>query len=129
MRPILWALLCALLAGCTHTLTLFPRGGGEQAFGTLNDGSRSMEVRLKGETYRGNYVLGQTTGFGFGTTFGARPTTASGVMVGTNNNAAALLTSENGRSVLRCEFMIQAAKGGNGVCQDKDGVTYDMLAK
>ena len=120
-------LIVLLLAGCTQTVTLFPRGGGEQAFGTLNDGSRNMEVVLKGETYTGSYVLGQTFGFGMAQSFGSRPAFGTGMMVGSSKQATALLTS--GRNVLRCEFVIVAVKGGNGVCVDKDNVTYDMLAK
>ena len=120
-------LIVLLLAGCTQTITLFPRGGGEQAFGTLNDGSRNMEVVLKGETYTGSYALGQTFGFGTAQTYGANPAFGTGFMAGSNNHATALLTS--GRNVLRCEFIIVAVRGGNGVCVDKDNVTYDMLAK
>ncbi len=117
----------ALLVACSHTITLYPRGGGEQATGTLNDGSRSMEVTLKGETYSGDFVRGQTFGFGIGQTLGARPTFASGIMVGSTNQATALLIS--GKNVLRCELVVVAASGGNGVCVDKDNVTYDMLTK
>lgn len=120
-------LIVLFLAGCTHTLTLFPRGGGERAFGTLNDGSRTMEVVLKGETYTGDYVLGQTFGFATAQTYGARPAFGTGIMVGNNNQATALLIS--GKNVLRCDFVIAPARGGNGVCSDKDSVTYDMLAK
>ncbi len=53
-----------VLGGCSHTVTLYPRGGGEQAIGTLNDGSRNMSVTLKGITYTGKFVPGQTFGFG-----------------------------------------------------------------
>lgn len=120
-------MLAFALVGCTQTITLFPRGGGEQAFGSLNDGSQNMEVVLKGETYTGRYVLGKTFGFGTTQTFGARPTFGSGMMVGTSNQATALLTS--GRHALRCEFTGAAIIGGNGVCMDKDGVVYDMLFK
>ena len=121
--------LAALVAACSHTVTLFPRGGGEQATGTLNDGSQNMEIVLKAETYTGSYVLGQTFGFGMGQTFGARPTFGTVMMVGNTNQATALLTSASGKNVLRCEFVLDAASGGNGVCVDKDNVTYDMLAK
>lgn len=117
-----------LLAACSHTVTLYPRGGGETATGTLNDGGHSMEITLKGEVYRGNYILGQTVGYGFGQSFsGNRTAFGSGMMVSSNNQAAALLRSE--KSVLRCEFVIVAARGGNGICVDKDNVVYDMLAE
>jgi hypothetical protein len=46
------------LAGCGHIVTLYPRGGGEQATGTLNDGSRNMTILLKGIPYTGQFVRG-----------------------------------------------------------------------
>jgi hypothetical protein len=122
MRSYLVALLLALTA-CTHTITLYPRGGGEQATGTVNDGSKNMEVQLRGDTYAGSYVLGQT--FGVGMVGGANPTTVT--TVGTTNNATALLVGPKG--VLRCEFRIVAAQGGNGVCVDSSNTMYDMLIK
>lgn len=121
--------ICALLAlsGCAQVLTLYPRGGGEQATGTLNDGSREMTVQLKGETYAGSYVSGQTFGFAMGQTFGAASSFGTGMIVGSTNQSTALLTS--GKNVLRCELKIAAAVGGSGVCIDKDNVTYDLLIK
>lgn len=127
MKPLLFIPLL-LLAACSHTVTLYPRGGGEKATGTLNDGAQTMEITLKGKVYRGSYVLGQTVGFGFGQTFsGTSSTFGSGMVFGNDNKAAALLRSD--QNVLRCEFVIETAKGGNGVCVDKDNVTYDMLAE
>ena len=38
------SLVALALAACGHVVTLYPRGGGEQATGTLNDGSRSMSI-------------------------------------------------------------------------------------
>lgn len=124
------AMLATLsLTACGHIVTLYPRGGGEQATGTLNDGSRNMNVTLKGVTYTGQFVRGQTFGIGFGQTFGATPTFGTGLMVGTNNQSSALLVSTDGKSVLRCELNVVAAIGGNGICVDKDNVTYDMNIK
>lgn len=117
-------LLVLLLAGCSHVITLYPRGGGEQATGTVNDGSRNMEVQLRGDTYTGRYALGQSFGVGFASGTGSM---ATGTMVGTTNNATALLTGPAG--VLRCEFRIVAAQGGNGMCVDGQNVVYDMLIK
>ena len=124
MRYLIVLLLA--LAGCTHTVTLFQRGGTEQARGTLNDGSKDIEVVLKGETFTGHYVLGQTTGFGMA--FGTGGAPVFGVGGGTNNNASALLTGDKS-GILRCEFRIQVAKGGNGICVDRDSMAYDMLIK
>lgn len=124
------AMLAALsLTACGHIVTLYPRGGGEQATGTLNDGSRNMSVTLKGVTYTGQFVRGQTFGFGIGQSFGARPMTGTSMMVGSSNQSSALLISADGKSVLRCELTVVAAIGGNGVCVDKDNVTYDMNIK
>jgi hypothetical protein len=121
--------ICAVLAlsGCAQVLTLYPRGGGEQATGTLNDGSREMMVQLKNEIYTGRFVPGQTFGFAMGQSFGAMSSFGTGMMVGSTNQSTALLTS--GKNVLRCELKIAAAVGGSGVCVDKDNVTYDLLIK
>ena len=117
------------LSACGHIVTLYPRGGGEQATGTLNDGSRNMSISLKGVTYSGQFVRGQTFGFGIGQSFGARPSFGTSMMVGSSNQSSALLVSADGKQVLRCELTVVAAIGGNGVCVDKDNVTYDMNVK
>lgn len=129
MKKLAIAVSALALTACGHIVTLYPRGGGEQATGTLNDGSRNMSVTLKGVTYTGQFVRGQTFGFGIGQSFGATPTFSSGLMVGTNNQSSALLVSADGKNVLRCELKVVAAIGGNGVCVDKDNVTYDMNIK
>lgn len=123
------ALSVLALSACGHIVTLYPRGGGEQATGTLNDGSRNMSVILKGTSYTGQFVRGQTFGFGVGQSFGARPAFGTSMMVGSSNQSSALLVSSDGKSVLRCELTIVAAIGGNGVCVDKDNTTYDMNVK
>jgi len=120
-------LMVLFIAGCAQTLTLFPRGDGEQATGTLNDGSRNMTIQLKGETYTGSFTPGQTFGFGIAQTSGATSAFGSAMMVGSSNQSVALLTS--GKNVIRCELRIVAALGGSGVCVDKDNVTYDLLIK
>ncbi len=129
MRKLVIAISALALTACGHIVTLYPRGGGEQATGTLNDGSRNMSVTLKGVTYTGQFVRGQTFGFGIGQSFGARPMTGTSMMVGSSNQSSALLISADGKSVLRCELTVVAAIGGNGVCVDKDNVTYDMNIK
>ena len=121
------SILC--LTACGHVVTLYPRGGGELATGTLNDGSRNMSITLKGTTYTGQFTRGQTFGFGIGQSFGARPAFGTTMMVGSSNQSSALLVSTDGKQVLRCELTIVAAIGGNGVCVDKDNVTYDMSVK
>ena len=126
---LLLSLAVLTLSACGHIVTLYPRGGGEQAIGTLNDGSRNMSVTLKGTTYSGKFVPGQTFGFGVGQSFGARPAFGSSMMVGTSNQSSALLISADSKSTLRCELKVVAAIGGNGVCVDKDNITYDMNVK
>ena len=81
-----------------------------------------MEVTLRGDTYTGKYTLGTTTGIAF-TGTSATPV----VITGSNNNATALLTGPKG--VLRCEFRIVIAVGGNGVCVDSSNTVYDILIK
>ncbi len=122
------AAVCSLTA-CGHIVTLYPRGGGDQATGTLNDGSRNMSITLMGTTYTGQFTRGQTFGFGIGQSFGARPSFGTTMMVGSSNQYSALLVSSDGKQVLRCELTVVAAIGGNGVCVDKDNVTYDMNVK
>jgi hypothetical protein len=126
---VLIALTVLALTACGHIVTLYPRGGGEQATGTLNDGSRNMSINLKGVTYSGQFVRGQTFGFGVGQSIGARPAFGTSMMVGSSNQSSALLVSADGKQVLRCELVVVAAIGGNGVCVDKDNVTYDMNVK
>lgn len=118
-----------ILAACGHVVTLYPRDGGEQATGILNDGSRNISVILKGITYSGQYIRGQTLGIGFGQTFGTSSGFGSAVMIGSSSQSVALLVSADGKSVLRCELNVVAAIGGNGVCIDKDNITYDMNIK
>lgn len=108
------------LSACGHIVTLYPRGGGEQATGTLNDGSRNTSITLKGTTYVGQFVRGQTFGFGVGQSFGSRPAFGTSMMVGSSNQSSALLVSTDGKYVLRCELTVVAAIGGSGVCVDKD---------
>ena len=121
--------LIVALSACGHIVTLYPRGGGDQATGTLNDGSRNMSVTLKGTTYIGKFVPGQTFGFGVGQSFGASSSFGTAMMVGNTNQSSALLVSTDGKSTLRCELRVVAAIGGNGVCVDKDDITYDMNVK
>jgi hypothetical protein len=126
---VLIALSVLALTACGHIVTLYPRGGGEMATGTLNDGSRNISINLKGVTYSGQFVRGQTFGFGIGQSFGARPSFGTSMMVGSSNQSSALLVSADGKQVLRCELTVVAAIGGNGVCVDKDNITYDMNVK
>ena len=124
------AIAALFLAGCGHMVTLYPRGnGGQQATGTLNDGSRNMSVTLKGVTYTGRVMRGQSVGLGFTQSFGGTPSFGQAVMVATTNQYSAVLVGSDDKSVLRCELRLDVAIGGNGVCMDKDDITYDMTIK
>ena len=116
MKKLCLVVLLAL-GGCAYNVTLYPRGGGEQAIGKLDSASFTITVELNGETYSGRYIAGQS--FGFATSGAAF---ASGI--GMSNQRSALLKGPHG--VIRCDFSVNAA-GGNGLCQDSQNVVYDML--
>lgn len=128
------ALSLSVLAACSHTVTMYPRWGGDVVTGSLNDGTREIQLMVKGKQYTGKFVRNQTSSFGVGQTFGASQsglamksgfgTTA---LIGASNQATAVLVS--GSDVLRCELVVVNASDGNGVCIDQDDVTYDVLIK
>jgi hypothetical protein len=117
-------LVVLLLSGCAYNATLYPRGGGDIARGTVNTGSKEMVVSLDGSEFRGSYVRGYSVGYGFANTYGSNPQFASGVSMGASNQYAATLT--NGKTALRCEFMAERS-GGNGVCVDSANRVYDLV--
>lgn len=133
LKLVLLALL-PILAACSHTVTMYPRGGGDIGTGTLNDGTREIVVTLKGKQYAGKFVRIQSYGFGIGQSFGAAPTGLTmkpgfntAAMMGASNQATAVLTS--GTEVLRCELVVVNASDGSGVCVDANNLTYDVSIK
>jgi hypothetical protein len=133
MKQLLVFVLPFMVA-CSHTVTLYPRGGGDIGAGTLNDGSREISVTLKGRLYTGKFVRNQSYGFGLGQSFGAgstglvmKPGFNTAATMGATNQATAVLTS--GADVLRCELVVVNASDGSGVCVDANNVTYDVLIK
>lgn len=112
-------LITAALTGCAYNVTLYPRGGGDQATGTFDVGSQVLRVTLRGEEYSGRAVAGTSMGLG---AVGTKPM----VMSGTTNQRSALLEGKAG--VIRCEWAI-AVSGGNGVCVDSAEKTYDLSIK
>jgi hypothetical protein len=123
-----------ILAACSHTVMMYPRGGGETGTGTLNDGTREIVVTLKGKQFSGKFVRNQSYGFGIGQSFGPAPTGLAmkpgfntAAMMGATNQATAVLTS--GAEVLRCELVVVNASDGSGVCVDADNLSYDVLIK
>lgn len=122
------------LSACSHTVTLFPRDGGGTGSGTLNDGTREIQVQLKGKQYTGKFVRNQSYGFGLGQSFGAgstglvmKPGFNTAATMGASNQATAVLTS--GADVLRCELVVVNASDGSGVCLDANNAAYDVLIK
>jgi hypothetical protein len=123
-----------ILAACSHTVMMYPRGGGDVGSGSLNDGTREIQVLLKGKQYTGKFVRNQTYGFGLDQTFGAAPsgpvmkpgfgTTST---MGASNQATAVLVS--GSDVLRCDLVVVNASDGSGVCTDSNNLAYDVLIK
>lgn len=105
-RLVLPSVLLLLLAGCTQTMILFPRGGGSQVSGSLDTVGQNMTIDLDGDTYAGRYI---SSGRG-------------------SNHYSGLLTTKSGKT-LRCEFVGSIAETGNGVCQHSGGRTYDLLLK
>jgi hypothetical protein len=133
LKRVLLSLL-PILAACSHTVTMYPRAGGDIGTGTLNDGSREIVVTLKGKQYVGKFVRSQSYGLGIGQSYGAAPTGLTmkpvfntAAMMGASNQATAVLTS--GAEVLRCELVVVNASDGSGVCVDANNAAYDVLIK
>ncbi|WP_312260641.1 hypothetical protein [Limnohabitans sp.] len=126
--------LVSVLSACSHTVTMYPRGGGEVGSGSLNDGTREIQVLLKGKRYTGKFVRNQTYGFALGQTFGSAPSGAvlkpgfgTTATMGASNQATAVLVS--GSDVLRCDLVVVNASDGSGVCTDSNNLAYDVLIK
>jgi hypothetical protein len=134
MQKLVLLCLFPLLAACSHSVTMYPRDGGDIGTGTLNDGNREIVVTLKGKQFAGKFVRNQTYGIGIGQSLGAAPTGialkpgfSTAAMMGSTNQATAVLTS--GTEVLRCELVVVNASDGSGVCVDANNKTYDVLIK
>lgn len=112
-----------LLSGCTHALTLYPRGSGDVARGAVSTGSKTVTVELNGQTYTGHYVQGTSYGVGLANTFGGSPGFGTATMVGSSNQYSFLATS--GSKALRCDATVTSGRG-NGVCSHSDGQFYDL---
>lgn len=134
MQRLLLISFFPLLAACSHTLTMYPRGSGDLGTGSLNDGTREIHVQLKGKQYTGKFVRNQTYGFGLGQSFGATSTGlamksgfATAVTMGSSNQATAVLIS--GTEVLRCDLVVINASDGSGICTDSNNLAYDVVIK
>jgi hypothetical protein len=91
---------------------------------TAGMGSGPIEVTLRGEVYKGRWVhgnvgLGATSGFAGGTAFNAMTISSFGGSPG-----SALMSSDTGKT-LRCQFTY-GGMSGMGLCEDSQGVLYDL---
>jgi hypothetical protein len=121
MRIYLIVLL--LLAGCSHTLTLLPRGTGAKGTGAIDGVNQDITVELDGKRYRGKVQhqtgIAQTRG-----PFGIMSTTTQHT-----NQASALLLGDHGGRI-RCDLSFdRMMTSGNGVCVDNRNVISDLMIK
>lgn len=121
MKNLNALLAAALLAGCAtqQSVTLMPRGTGAQGTGTFDHIHQVLTVQIDGNSFSGTPVRKTATTSSSMFTIGATTTT---------NAESALLIGPAGQ--VRCEFewgpMMSTA---NGVCVDRNNVTYDLLIK
>lgn len=122
-------LICGLLFGCGHNITLMARDSGEIGSGKAPSAwgnSGNLTIILKGDTYKGKWVYASGGSFGLINTYGADLTTGTVVGVSGSGVGNALLRSNSGKT-LRCEFKYSEwTATGIGVCQDGEGKLYDM---
>lgn len=90
----------------------------------VSKAARTMTTTIDGEVYTGNLALNQTYGFGTGFS-GGRVGFVN--MVGIGNQARATLLSPTNK-VLRCDLTLLSFSA-EGICQDTQGNTYDVVAK
>lgn len=114
--------LAGALAGCAGSAMLVRDGKTYPA--EVSKATRSMTATIDGEVYTGSLALNQT--FGFGTGFSAGRV---GIVntVGVGNQARATLLSPSNK-VLRCDLTLLSFSA-QGICQDPQGNTYDVVAK
>jgi len=119
-----WIPLLAILAGCTHGVTLVERDGQVWAGGRVDYEKRTLVAMLRGERYAGAYLEARAYEIAPGQPSGLAPRyVAEGSAV---YNATALLEGERGGS-LRCIFSISALAGGYGRCFDREYRAYDLF--
>ncbi len=97
-------LVCLVLVGCSHDLTLVGRDAGVKGSGVATGlQSGTLTVHLNDKIYTGEWVS---------------------AMGGFSGNGSALLTAEDG-SRLRCEFTADHFSG-YGTCEDDKKKIYDL---
>ena len=136
MKSAISCLAAILLAGCAHTLTLYPVGGGQAGNGTANEINKRVTINLNGRSYTGTYVhdggqLMPTTVYGSASTYSGSYSsgTAYGTSVGTtyvpgSGNGRILAASPAGDTI-RCDFLYRSGSG-IGQCEDSAGKRYDL---
>lgn len=120
MRLIGTLAAVALLSGCALNMRLLEDGKIHQ--GTFDYAGGRLSAMIDGDAYSGPVSRGMGFGLSQGLV-GTRPMMATTTMF--SDQFQGLLTNAAGR-VIRCQ--IQSAGGrGNGICQDNNGRTYDVL--
>ncbi len=110
------------LTGCAGSAMLVKDGKTYPA--EIHKASRTMTTTIDGEVYTGSMALNQT--FGFGTGFSAGRTGFVNTASIGNQARATLLSPTN--KVLRCDLTLVRLTA-QGICQDPQGNTYDVVAK
>lgn len=83
-----------------------------------------MSATVDGEVYKGSLAVNQS--FGFGTGFSGGSVGFGNMMTMGNQARATLLSPTN--KILRCDVAF-TANAAQGVCQDPQGGTYDLVPK
>lgn len=128
----------ALLAGCTHPLTLMSRDGGMNGTGEANEAGKKVLISVGAKVYEGSYIYdggSVIVGNSYGTATaysGTRSATAYGssttsTYVPGSGNGKILAVSPAGGS-MRCDFQYTGGSG-IGYCKDADGREYDLLIR
>ena len=136
MKKLLVVCAAALLAGCAHQITLTPRNGGPQGYGTASapGSAGTMEITLGDRVFHGNWAVsaGGFVGMSHGTSYGsggAQSYNSTTYGVSSAGNGRAALSAGDGTS-LSCSFSANMMTGaGYGECQDSTGAVYDMMFK
>jgi hypothetical protein len=117
-------LASALVAGCSHGLTLMAADG---TMGTGRatgfGGKGTLDVQIGNWSYTGTWVAAQGGSIGFGT---AGRSSFSTTSIDASSTGNAMLSSADG-STLRCQFLFGGMSGtGYGECSDNTGTHYDL---
>lgn len=130
MKHVALLMMAVALSGCSYTMQLMSRDGGDLYQGQIKSngaGGGTLSIALDGRTCAGSFVTvasGDT--FGLAQTFGSRGTTSAtfGAFSGHAQYKAILSCSDS--SGLRCDVSGSSTNGG-GICIDSKSRVYDMI--